>query len=229
MPEQFVDVRSDRGSARRRASLRKAIFNDDGVARTALEAIRWPDGPSCVACRADGKSIVRLDLGEDERSSAGAYMCQACGHDFDVTSASKLEEIHGVSLRTWMFAAYLFSSNGYREAALLRLEAEAGVTRTTALQLWDLVQRAAKEYRGYKHGFGKIVRAQMKVKSLSLWNYSATKSKLVSEGRHQSQNTIEATGILSRMGSREQGLQLDRTECLLRLVLAPRNAEKTKG
>jgi len=200
--------------------LQKHIFNDETIARSALEAMRWPGGPICVFCKADGKAI-------SETLTEGSHRCGSCRRNFDVTIGTFLEG-SSVTLCTWIRAAYVFSSNGYRASAFLKLKAETGQSEETIQQLWKSVQRASRGYKGYKHGFGKIVRAEMTVQSPPLWNYLDVKARLIAQGKHQSQNTIESKGTLSAAAPPKESLKtLDRAECLLRLLLASRSQSST--
>ena len=199
--------------------LQKHIFNDDTIARSALEAMRWPGGPICVFCKAGGKAI--------SETLTGSYRCGSCRHNFNVTNGTLLEG-SSVTLCTWIRAAYIFSSNGYRESAFLKLKAETGQSEEAVQHLWKSVQRAARGYEGYKHGFGKIVRAEMTVRSPPLWNYLDVKARLFAQGKHQSQNTIESKGTLSAAAAPKESLKiLDRVECLLRLLLASHSRSST--
>ncbi len=120
-----------------------------------------------------------------------------------------------------MRITHALSANGYREVALLKLQADVGLATDKVIAMWKLITKATRRYKGYKHGFGRIIQREMKVRSLRLWNYPALKAKLIAEGKHQSQNTIVATGLLVLAAPpSESRKRLDRTECVLRLLLA---------
>ena len=134
------------------------------------------------------------------------------------------------SLCVWLRAAYVFSSSAFREVALLKLQKDTGASAASIKQMWACVMRAAQGYKGYKRSFGKLIQREMTVASLPLRTpgYSAARLKLLSQGEHQSQNTIEATGLLRKAGpSHLPKLALDRTECLIRLLLVtPHHSER---
>jgi hypothetical protein len=93
--------------------------------------------------------------------------------------------------------------------------------------MWGRICAALRTYKGYKKGFGTKVRAVLKkaqpksADGPKRFNYWRRKNKLIAAGRHPSQHTIEATGVLVPFergaASREN---LERTERLLRLLIA---------
>lgn len=198
--------------------LQKHIFNDEVTARAALEIIRWREGPICACCGRTDVDAVRVR--RSNASWAGLYRCRGCGRRFSVTCGSVLAQCP-VGLCLWTIAAHAFSSNGYRVSTFLKLQAEAGISYDTLLCLWSMVRTAARQYQGYKRGFSKMIQAEMEVKCLRRWRTSSLAVKLLEEGKHQSQNTIVATGALAAFAPPQVSrTHLARTECLIRLLLA---------
>jgi hypothetical protein len=136
-------------------------FDDDGAAREVLEAIRWPDGPSCPCCGARGADIFKIG-GEKQSHREGLYQCKPCRRQFSVTVGTPLERLR-VPLSTWVRAAYAFSYEGpaygkdadgkLKPPPLTQLESEIGVSYRTVLRMRDIIKHAAAKYRGHKAGF----------------------------------------------------------------------------
>ena len=191
-------------------------FKDETAARSALEAMRWPEGPVCVFCR----SVRGATPAGNTADRNGLYRCAARRRDFSVASGTIMDSC-SVSICTWMKAAYVFSSSAYREIALLKLQSETGEPEETVRRMWTLVACAVRRYHGYKRGFSQLVQTEMTVHSPRLWKYREAKARLMAKGKHQSQNTIEASGLLRAHTPQKLSKKaLDRTECLLRLLLA---------
>lgn len=86
--------------------LANPIFHDDGAARTHLECIRWPHGPTCPHC-GSVKNITRLH-GESHR--AGLHQCNECRGHFTVTNGSVMERSH-IPLHKWVAAFHLMAAS----------------------------------------------------------------------------------------------------------------------
>lgn len=192
--------------------MNKHIFNDECVARQALEALRWPKGPVCVRC---GGKVVPI-------MKEGRYRCAGCRIEFTAITDTIFQTI---PLHIWMLATYAFSTSSFRESTLVTLQTKAGISPETVLYIWSEVRTAARRYKGYKRSFGKLIQREMTVTSKIPW-YSRVKPRLLAAGTHQSQNTIKPSGILlTSAPSKTSVLGLNRTECLLRLLLS-QTAEK---
>lgn len=197
--------------------LARHIFNDEITARAALEIIRWPRGPICIRCGTTDVDAVQMRRPNDPPTSL--YACKNCERRFSVTCCSVLEQCP-VALCVWTITAHAFSSNGYRVSSFLKLQAEAGIPCDTLLCLWNIVRTAARQYQGYKRGFSKMITAEMEVTCLRRWRTSALAVKLLEDGKHQSQNTIVATGsLLAFAPPRVSRTHLAQPECLIRLLL----------
>jgi transposase-like protein len=201
------------------------IFHDDEVARRALEALRWPDGPVCpnADCGASGPDVAKMDGAKQSR--AGLYSCKSCRGQFTVTVGTAFASSK-VPLSKWMQAVHKV---GYSEKppTLLEIQTTIGVTYKTTLHMWGRICAALRTYKGYKKGFGTKVRDVIKkaqpkyADGPKRFNYRPRKNKLLAAGKHPSQHTIEATGLLSsfEIGTARRD-NLERTERLLRLLVA---------
>jgi transposase-like protein len=86
------------------------IFHDDKIARMALEAMRWPDGPVCPKskCAASGLAVAKMG-GVKQSHRDGLYRCKICRGQFTVTVGTIFASSK-VPLRKWLQAAHLISS-----------------------------------------------------------------------------------------------------------------------
>jgi transposase-like protein len=197
-----------------------SLFDDDVSARQALEALRWPQGPRCAHCDASGTDVFTIG-GQKQSHRDGLYHCKVCRKQFTVTLGTVFERSR-ITLSQWMRAAHAFSVEAQPLPTLLDLEFEIGISYKTVLRMRDIIKRAAKRYKGHKTGFGAWPRSFMKSRAPRLKNYRRTKNALMAAGKHPSQYTIKATGVLLPHAP-EHGVTeaaLKRTECLLRLLLA---------
>ena len=152
----------------------------------------------------------------------GLYRCAECQIEFTAVTDTIFQTI---PLHIWMLATYAFSTNAFRESTLSSLQTKAGIAPETVLYIWSEVRTAARRYKGYKRSFGKLIQREMTVTSQIAW-YSKVKPRLLAAGLHQSQNTITPSGrLLTLAPSKTSRLGLNRTECLLRLLLS-QNTEK---
>ena len=86
--------------------LTSPIFHDEDAARAHLEALRWPNGPTCPHCGSvDG--IKRL-AGKTTRP--GLHACNACREHFTVTVGTVMERSH-VPLHKWVLAFHLMAAS----------------------------------------------------------------------------------------------------------------------
>jgi transposase-like protein len=204
----------------------RSPFDDDPAAREFLETLRWPDGPSCPRCGSRGPAVFRIG-GTKQSHRDGLYQCKPCRRQFSVTVGTVFERLR-VPLSTWVRAAHAFSCKGllaYRKNGkppLTQLKMDIGVSYRTVLRMRDIIKRAAERYKGHRTGFGAWPRSFMRRDST--WPSERVKRKRLAEGKHPSQHTIRSTGVLAglRTGRTAKGTRaaLDRTEKLLRLLLA---------
>jgi transposase-like protein len=156
--------------------------------------------------------------GQKHSHRQGLYHCKGCRRQFSVTVGTVLERLR-VPLSTWVRAAHAFSYDTSEPTPLIDLQAEIGVSYKTLLRMRDIIERAARKYRGYRTGFGAWPRSFMARRHIR-WNYIYEKQKQLAEGKHPSQHTITSTGVLSGRVPSSTAAAMSRTECLLRLLLA---------
>ena len=201
------------------------IFHDDDIARAALEALRWPDGPVCpnADCGASGAAVARMG-GAKQSHRDGLYRCKSCRQQFTVTVGTVFASSK-VPLSKWMRAIHELSFSE-KPPTLIEIQKTIGVTYKTILKMWARICSVLSTYKGYKKGFGTKVRAVIKkaqpkyADAPKLAGYRARKNKLIAAGKHPSQHTIQATGLLSSfVGGNAARENLDRTERLLRLLI----------
>ena len=128
-------------------------------------------------------------------------------------------------LSTWVRAAHAFSYEGAAygkdgKPPLTKLEMEIGVSYRTVLRMRDIIKRAAARYKGHRTGFGAWPRSFMKRKSTWRPDEQRVKRKQSADGKHPSQHTIRSTGVLAGRAATRKRAAFDRTEQLLRLLLA---------
>jgi len=105
--------------ANKKIDLRDPIFHDDDKAREHLEALLWPDGPSCPHCGVMEDRITKL---QGKSTRPGLYKCKDCREPFSVTIGTVMERSH-VPLSKWVLAAQLMASSkkGFSALQLQRM------------------------------------------------------------------------------------------------------------
>jgi Transposase zinc-ribbon domain len=210
-------------------------FDDDTAARELLERLRWPDGPTCPRCAARGHDNVFRIGGEKHSHRDGLYQCKPCRHQFTVTVGTAFER-QRIPLSTWVRAALEFSyeAPAYgrdkygkpKPPLLTKLKTKLGVSYRTVLRIRNIIEYAVSKYRGYKIGFGTWLRSLMKHGSTPKQQRSLDhKAKLLAAGKHPSQQvSFKSSGLLAGVMSDHKTADtraaFDRTEVLLRLLLA---------
>ena len=158
--------------------------------------------------------MVFLIGGEKHSHRDGLYQCKPCRKSFSVTVGTPLERLR-IPLSTWVRAAHAFSYqapeySGGRHSdekpTLQKIQIELGVAYRTVLRMRDVINRAARKYRGHTYVFGAWPRSFML------------------HQREDHKKTITATGVLARALPPRRFTQgeTSRTERLLRLLLASR-------
>ena len=86
-------------------------FSTDEEARAYLEAVRWPEGPTCPHCgNADGARIYEIAANPAKKVRAGLRECKECGKQFTVTVGTIFEDSK-IPLRKWLVAWYMLCSS----------------------------------------------------------------------------------------------------------------------
>jgi transposase-like protein len=129
-------------------------YHDENEARKFLEAIRWPNGPSCPYC-GQFESVAVLG---GKSMGPGWYHCTDCRRKFTVRVRSVFERSH-ILLHTWLlgFRAYASSKKGFNAHQLHRT---LGITYRSA---WFMAHRIREAMRDDGQdplgGKGKVVEA----------------------------------------------------------------------
>jgi transposase-like protein len=121
------------------ADLQSKAFTDNDVAREAIEALMWPDGPVCPHCGCTGK------IGKVEGKSArsGLYYCGDCKKQFTVTVGTIFERSK-VPLSKWWMAIHLMASSKKGMSAH-QLHRMLGVAYQTAWFMEHRIREAMRD------------------------------------------------------------------------------------
>lgn len=139
-----------------KSPIQNRAFYDEDLAREALEAVRWPDGPVCTHCGNLDQDKIAKGRGTAHR--AGLYYCATCNGQFTVTIGTVMERSK-IPLSKWLFAMHLMGASKKGMSAL-QLSRMLGVTYKTAWFLSHRIREAMKDSNpGIIGGEGKIVEA----------------------------------------------------------------------
>ena len=116
------------------ADLQNPIFNDEDAAREALEAVRWPNGPTCPHC-GSVEGIAKVE-GKKRSHRPGLLYCNACEGQFTVTVGTVFERSK-IPLSKWWMSVYLLCSSK-KGMSSHQLHRSLGVTYKTA---WFMAHR----------------------------------------------------------------------------------------
>ena len=133
-------------AAARSLSIGKVRRMSDRGAENVFARLRWPNR------RQAGMSRLRMQTCYDCRRGAyPRWRCQACGHDFSVTSGT-LFAWHKLPLKTYLLSIVLFC-NEVKGKSMLALSRDLGVQYKTAFVLAHKLREAmASSLRGVKIG-----------------------------------------------------------------------------
>lgn len=123
-----------------KSNIQSRAFHDEEVARETLEAVRWPNGPSCPHCGNLDQDKIAKAHGRAHR--AGLYYCAACNGQFTVTVGTVMGRSK-VPLSKWLLAMHLIGASKKGMSAL-ELGRMLGVSYKTA---WFLCHRIRKAIR----------------------------------------------------------------------------------
>src|ERR1700693_6146092 len=116
------------------AVFQNPIFQNEDMAREALEAVRWPDGPICPHCKNSHQDMLAKVGGKKHRP--GLYYCNACEGQFTVTVGTVFERSK-IGLTKWWMAAHMFNS-GKNGASAHEIHRSLKVAYKTA---WFMMHR----------------------------------------------------------------------------------------
>jgi transposase-like protein len=112
-------------------------FHDETKARQHLEAIRWPEGPTCPHC--GSFNATRL---EGKKHRAGLVQCNDCREQFTVTVGTVFERSK-VPLHKWLLCNHLLCASKKGMSAK-QIERMLGVTYKTAWFMCHRIREAMK-------------------------------------------------------------------------------------
>ncbi|MFO1260373.1 MAG: IS1595 family transposase [Sphingomonadaceae bacterium] len=129
-------------------------FTDETAARQHLEAIRWPEGPSCPHC--GSVNATRL---EGKKHRAGLIQCNDCREQYTVTVGTLFERSK-IPLHKWLLCNHLICSSK-KGISAKQIERMLGVTYKTAWFMCHRIREAMKpsDETPPLGGMGKIVEA----------------------------------------------------------------------
>src|ERR1043166_8980222 len=114
-------------------------YSDEDKARTLLESLRWPSGPTCPHCKAAGSEcgdIYKIAPDEKSKTRKGLYCCAACRKQFTVTVGTVFEVSH-IPISKWLMAMFIICSSK-KSVSAHQLHRMLGITYKTA---WFMAHR----------------------------------------------------------------------------------------
>jgi transposase-like protein len=145
--------------------LNEPYFHDEAAAFKALEAIVWPNGPTCPHCGAVDR-IGRLEGVRSKPSKKhpegivrhGLWKCYHCKGQFTARKGTVFESSH-LELRQWLQAAFLMCSSK-KGVSSNQLARTLNITVKSAWFASHRLREAMRQdNRGQLGGAGKIVEA----------------------------------------------------------------------
>ncbi len=120
-------------------------FPTDDKARAHLEALTWPNGPTCPRCGvSDPMRISKVTANAAKKIREGLYCCKDCRRQFTVTTDTIFESTH-IPLRKWLIAWYLLCSSKKGISSLqLQRNLDLGSYRT-ALFMTHRIRHALRD------------------------------------------------------------------------------------
>jgi transposase-like protein len=121
------------------ADIQAKAFTDNDVAREAIEALMWPNGPVCPHCG----SIEKLGKVEGKSARPGLYYCGACKNQFTVTVGTIFERSK-VPLSKWWMAIHLMAASK-KGVSAHQLHRMLGVAYQTAWFMEHRIREAMRD------------------------------------------------------------------------------------
>jgi len=121
-------------------------FDTDKECRDFLEALRWPEGPTCPNCQSEKLSRMY------ERKQ---FDCDSCGYQFSVTAGTIFHDSH-LPLPKWFVAVYLMCESK-KGISANQLRRTIKVSYKTAWYLCHRIRKAMDEAKPMPVGFRGIV------------------------------------------------------------------------
>ena len=117
------------------------IFHNEDAARAHIEALRWPNGPTCPHCGNSDPDMIRRLEGKSHRP--GLFQCNECREHFTVTVGSVMERSH-IPLHKWVLGFHLMAASKKGMSAH-QLHRMLGITYKSA---WFLAMRIREAMTG---------------------------------------------------------------------------------
>jgi transposase-like protein len=152
------------------ATLTGPWFGDESAARDFLEKARWPRGPVCPHCGANGAYRLRPKAESRRPVRPGVLKCRACRRQFAVTVGTIFEDSH-IPLSKWLVGIQLLCA-GRDGVGARDLRRVLGVSYKTASfmtrRLRRAIARVAVPHDGAGRGtpdgrLGRVVRSRATV------------------------------------------------------------------
>src|SRR3954447_24742859 len=121
--------------------IKNPIFTDEDKARGPLEAVRWPNGPTCPHC-GSVEGIAKVQ-GKKRSHRPGLFYCNACKGQFTVTVGTVFEKSK-IPLSKWWMAVYLLCSSK-KGISSHQLHRSLGVTYKTAWFMSHRIREAMRD------------------------------------------------------------------------------------
>ncbi len=129
-------------------SIYSKCFHDEDEARSTLERIRWPSGPTCPHCGGFDRQSKLTGKGH----RPGLQFCGHCRKQYTVTVGTVFERSK-VPLFKWLAATYLMCSSK-KGVSALQLQRTLNVTYVTAWFMAHRLREAMTETGNTKLGKG---------------------------------------------------------------------------
>jgi len=124
-------------------------FTDENAAREHLEALRWPDGPTCPHCGSFAAKRLPAQRGRPTKAHPdgairdGIIQCNDCRKQYSVTVGTVFESSK-IALNKWVLATYMLTSSKKGMSAH-QLHRMIGVTYKTAWFMFHRIREAMRE------------------------------------------------------------------------------------
>ena len=134
-------------------------MHDETAAFAHIEAMLWPDGPTCPKCGVVGKAYelkgVRSKPSKKNPEGEvrhGLKKCKGCGKQFTVRIGTIFEDSH-IELHLWLRAIYLMTSSK-KGISSNQLSRTLGVTVRSAWFLSHRIREAMRDDGAVDFGGG---------------------------------------------------------------------------
>lgn len=210
-----------------RAIPKHPLFTDHGLARRALEALRWPNGAVCPHCRSANVSPV---VGTKRSHRDGLYMCRECRKQFTVTVGTVFERSK-VPLGKWLLMLHLQNTKSLNPLTSWEMAQACGLEHKTIQRMLVRIYAGVDAYAGPNTAFGRAITARI---AATRPEPPRLRSRRRRDGlpprtdfrpwyrwreKHPLGDAVQSDGTLAALGAADLK-HIESTEKLLRLLLA---------